>query len=164
MSRPQRDPPPDPAAALAEGLDAAMIREVVARFYADARQDPVIGPVFRAHVPDARWQAHLERIEAFWCAALLGHKDYDGRPMQRHLGIPELEDRHFARWLTLFRRTVNTVCPPASARLMTDRAERIAASFRINIAMHRGQDLVFQRPLPPDDPEDAGTPQGGGGA
>ncbi|WP_199699662.1 hypothetical protein [Notoacmeibacter ruber] len=40
--------------AVAEGLDEAMIREVVYNFYAAAREDPVIGPVFRARVPDER--------------------------------------------------------------------------------------------------------------
>ena len=56
-----RAPAPVPRSpeAVAEGLDEAMIREVVHHFYAAAREDPVIGPVFRARVPDDRWQAHL---------------------------------------------------------------------------------------------------------
>jgi hemoglobin len=51
--------------ALAEGLDETMISKFVHHFYAAAREDPVIGPVFRARVPDDRWQAHLDSIEDF---------------------------------------------------------------------------------------------------
>ena len=67
--------------------------------------------------------------------------------MPKHLAIKELNDTHFMRWLALFRHTVSTVCPPVTAQLFIDRSERIAASFRINIAMHRGEDLVFHPPL-----------------
>ncbi|GGB21771.1 hypothetical protein GCM10011324_34730 [Allosediminivita pacifica] len=124
-----------------------MIRLVVHAFYAEAREDPVIGPVFRAHVADERWQGHLEKIVAFWCSSLLGTRTYDGRPMPKHLAIPELTDDHFRRWLALFRHTVNNLCPPKTAGLMIARSERIAEAFRINIAMHRGEDLTFRPPL-----------------
>lgn len=147
MSDPRRTPVPRSPKAVAEGLDEAMIRAVVHRFYAAAREDPVIGPVFRSHVPDAQWQHHLDRIETFWCSTLLGTRAYDGRPMHKHLAIPELSDAHFRRWLALFRHTVEAVCPPVTAALFVTRSERIAEAFRINIAMHRDQDMVFHAPL-----------------
>ncbi|MDP5306279.1 group III truncated hemoglobin [Paracoccus spongiarum] len=133
--------------AVAEGLDQAMIRRVVHRFYADAREDPVIGPVFRTHVPDDQWQAHLDKITAFWSSSLLGTGSYDGRPMPKHLAITELNDDHFRRWLALFRHTVTDLCPPNTAELFITRSERIAEAFRINIGMHRGEDLMFRPPL-----------------
>ncbi|MBN9889869.1 group III truncated hemoglobin [Salipiger abyssi] len=144
---PRASKAPKPAEAIAEGLDEAMIRRVVRRFYAMAREDEVIGPIFRKYVPDARWETHLEDIETFWCASLLSSRRYEGRPMPRHLAITELDDSHFMRWLALFRHTVTELCPPLTAALFIDRSERIANSFRINIAMHRGEDLVFQPPL-----------------
>ena len=108
-----RAPAPVPRSpeAVAEGLDEAMIREVVHHFYAAAREDPVIGPVFRARVPDDRWQAHLDRIEDFWCSSLLGTRTYDGRPMPKHVAISELNDDHFRRWLALFRHGQPQVHP-----------------------------------------------------
>lgn len=133
--------------AIAEGLDEAMIRRVVEMFYDMAREDALLGPVFRKHVADEHWAAHLDKITAFWAASQLGSKAYGGRPMGKHLAIDDLGDRHFMRWLALFRHTVTTICPPKTAGLFIDRSETIAASFRINIAMHRGQDLVFPRPL-----------------
>jgi len=133
--------------AVAAGLDEAMIARVVRHFYALAREDPVIGPVFRAHVPEARWQAHIDRITDFWCSSLLGTRSYDGRPMPKHLAIGALDDAHFRRWLALFRHTVTGLCPPVAAALFIARSERIAEAFRINIAMHRGEDLTFRPPL-----------------
>ena len=146
-AHPRETTSPKAADAIAEGLDEAMIRTVVHQFYALAREDDVIGPIFRERVPDDHWAAHLDQIETFWTASLLGTRRYEGRPMPKHLAIKELNDTHFMRWLALFRHTVSTVCPPVTAQLFIDRSERIAASFRINIAMHRGEDLVFHPPL-----------------
>lgn len=140
-------PVPRSPEAVAEGLDEAMIRRVVHKFYAAARYDPVIGPVFRARVSDDMWQKHLEKIEAFWCSSLLGTRNYDGRPMPKHLAISELNDDHFRRWLALFRHTVTELCPPVTAELLVDRSERIAEAFRINIGMARGEDLMFRPKL-----------------
>ncbi|GHG85797.1 group III truncated hemoglobin [Pseudodonghicola xiamenensis] len=146
-SRPGEESRPTPAQAIAEGLDAQMVRRVVHRFYDQARQDSVIGPIFRKYVADDDWPAHLAKIEAFWGASLLGTKAYSGRPMPKHLAMPELDDSHFMRWLALFRNTVTEICPPLTARLFIDRSERIAEAFRINISMHRGEELVFLPPL-----------------
>lgn len=133
--------------AIKEGLDEAMIRRVVDRFYALARHDDVIGPIFRRVVPDAEWQAHLDTIADFWSSMLLGSRRYDGRPMPRHMAIPELDDAHFMRWLALFRGTVEAECPPATAALLIDRSERVGHSFRINIKMRRGEDMIHVKPL-----------------
>src|SRR5690606_22409884 len=73
-----------------EGLDEAMIRAVVDAFYARARRDDVIGPVFNRVIPDAEWPAHLDKIADFWSAMLLGSGRYNGRPMPKHMAIPEL--------------------------------------------------------------------------
>jgi hemoglobin len=82
---------------------------------------------------------------------LLGSGRYGGRPMPRHLAIPELGDAHFHRWLALFDRTVEAECPPDIAALFKDRAERIANSFRMNIRMVRGEDIKVLAPLVRDD-------------
>jgi hemoglobin len=121
-----------------EGLDEAMVRAVVDSFYAKARRDPVIGPVFNAAIADEEWPAHLDLITDFWSSMLLGSGRYGGRPMQAHLKLPGLEDRHFARWLQLFGETVRELCPPRVAALFVDRAERIGHNFRLGLAMRRG--------------------------
>lgn len=130
-----------------EGLDEAMIRAVVNEFYARARRDDVVGPVFNRVIPEAEWPAHLDKIAAFWSSMLLGTGRYDGRPMPKHLAIPELSDAHFMRWLRLFRETVEQICPPDIAALFIERSERIGNSFRMNIAMRRGDDITTMGPL-----------------
>ncbi len=130
-----------------EGLDEAMIARVVEAFYAAARRDPVIGPVFNRVIPEEHWPAHIATITDFWSSMLLGTGKYGGRPMPKHMAIPELSDAHFMRWLRLFRETVDTLCPPDIAALFTERSERIGNSFRMNIAMRRGEDITHMGPL-----------------
>ncbi len=130
-----------------DGLDEALIRAVVDEFYARARRDDVVGPVFNRIIPDAEWPAHLGKIADFWSSMLLGTGRYDGRPMPKHMGIPELSDAHFMRWLRLFRQTVTELCPPDIAALFIERSERIGNSFRMNIYMRRGDDITDMGPL-----------------
>lgn len=130
-----------------EGLDDAVIRAVVDEFYARARRDDVIGPVFNRIIPDAEWPDHLSKIADFWSSMLLGTGRYTGRPMPKHMAIPELSDAHFMRWLRLFRETVEEICPPEIAALFVERSERIGNSFRMNISMRRGDDITTMGPL-----------------
>ena len=131
-----------------EGLDEAMVRAVVDDFYAKARRDEVIGPVFNRVIADADWPDHLDKIASFWSSMLLGTGTYTGRPMPKHMAIPELADAHFSRWLALFRQTVTQLCPPDIAELFIERSERIGQSFRLNIASRRGEDITRMGPLP----------------
>ncbi|MFC0406903.1 group III truncated hemoglobin [Roseomonas elaeocarpi] len=128
-------------------IDEAMIRRVVDRFYALVREDEVLGPVFRSAIPDEKWQAHLGTIADFWSSLLLGSGRYNGRPLPKHLALPDVGDAHFRRWLALFRTTAEEVCPPAVAALMVERAERVANSFRLGISVHRGEGPAPLKPL-----------------
>jgi len=134
------------------GLDEAMIRSVVDRFYADARRDPIIGPVFNRVIAPEAWPHHLATIADFWSSMLLGTGRYAGRPMPKHMAIPELSDAHFMRWLALFRRTAEDLCPPDIAALFIERSERIGNSFRMNIAMRKGEDITTMGPLQRETP------------
>ena len=130
-----------------EGLTEPLIRQVVEAFYAAARRDPVVGPVFNRVIAPEAWPHHLDLIQDFWSSMLLGTGRYSGRPMPKHMAIPELSDEHFKRWLALFRCTVEQLCPPDLAQLFIERSERIGNSFRMNIAMRRGQDITRMVPL-----------------
>ncbi|MET3926101.1 group III truncated hemoglobin [Devosia sp. 2618] len=134
------------------GLDEAMVRAVVEQFYADARRDPVIGPVFNRVIAPEAWPRHIDTITDFWSSMLLGTGRYAGRPMPKHMAIPELSDAHFMRWLALFRRTAEVLCPPDIAVLFIERSERIGNSFRMNIAMRRGEDISRMGPLDRETP------------
>jgi hemoglobin len=56
------------------------------------------------------------------------------------------------RWLALFRRTAETVCPPEIAALFIERSERIGNSFRMNIYMRRGEDITAMTSLERETP------------
>ncbi|MGN6487589.1 MAG: group III truncated hemoglobin [Devosia sp.] len=127
-------------------LDDAMVAAVVESFYAQVRRDELIGPVFNRIIPADHWPQHIATITDFWSSMLLGTGRYMGRPMPKHLAIPELTDAHFARWLKLFRATAEAHCPPLVAALFTDRAQRIAYNFRMRIAQFRGGDPSTVRP------------------
>lgn len=116
------------APGLPEGITEAMIENLVRTFYATVRADAVLGPIFARHIVD--WDAHIEKLCAFWSSVTLMTGCYKGRPMQAHAAIASLSTAHFERWLGLFCQTARTQCPPGAARVFEDRALRIAASLQ----------------------------------
>jgi len=118
------------------GIDSAMIELLVRTFYAGARRDPSLGPVFERHVGD--WQEHLARICDFWSSVVLMSGRYHGQPMTAHFPLP-IDTSHFNRWLELFAQTALEVCPPAAAEHFIERAYRIADSLELGIAAQRGE-------------------------
>jgi len=140
----QRDPHPK-APGVAAGIDEAMIRALVHRFYGEVRRDPLLGPIFNTRVAD--WDEHLDKLCAFWSSVTLMTGRYKGRPMPVHAAIAEIEPAHFARWLALFETTARAVCPEPAADLFVDRSRNIARSLEIGIALDRGGPLDFSPPI-----------------
>jgi len=126
------------------GIDEAMIERLVRTFYARARLDPLIGPIFANAVQD--WDNHIARLCAFWSSVALMSGRYHGQPMVAHLPLP-IHAQHFDRWLDLFAETVREVCPPSAAAHFLERAHRIADSLEMGIAVQKG-DLRPKRVRP----------------
>lgn len=124
------------------GVTEPMIRDLVHTFYARVRLHAVLGPIFNAAVED--WDEHLDKLCAFWSSVTLMSGRYKGTPMQKHIALPAIKGEHFEHWLALFRATAREVCTPDAAALFIDRAERIAQSLQLGIALHRG-DVVVPR-------------------
>jgi hemoglobin len=118
------------------GIDEAMIRRLVHRFYGDVRADPLLGPIFEARIAD--WDAHLAKLCDFWSSIALMTGRFHGRPMQAHLPLPIVAG-HFERWLALFRTAAAEVCPPPASAFFVERAERIAESLQLGIACANGR-------------------------
>lgn len=123
---------PEITAALMEetGLDEAILRTLVHRFYDKVRADEVLGPVFAARITD--WVPHLERMVTFWSSVALMTGRYHGAPVPAHATLP-VTWAHFGRWLDLFRQTATEVCPPVGAALVIERSERIARSLHMAV-------------------------------
>ncbi len=121
-------------------VSEAEIERTIALFYGRAREDALLGPVFRGAIPDAQWNAHLDQIAAFWRKVLRRQPGYQGNPMRSHVALGVLEQRHFERWLALFETAAREVCRPAAAEVFVERARLIAASLRHGLEFFRARD------------------------
>lgn len=117
------------------GLDEAVLRQLVHRFYGKVRDDKLLGPIFAARITD--WPPHLERMVTFWSSVALMTGQYHGRPVPAHTPLP-IEAAHFDRWLSLFRATAEETCTPAGAAHVMERAERIAQSLHFAVVSAQG--------------------------
>ncbi|HEY0825592.1 MAG TPA: group III truncated hemoglobin [Ramlibacter sp.] len=103
------------------------VTRLVQGFYANVRDDAVLGPVFEEHVRD--WDRHLPTMVDFWSGALRGTARFRGAPMPKHAALPGLSVELFQRWLALFRQTTATLGNAPMAERANDLAERIAESL-----------------------------------
>ena len=103
------------------------VSRLVHGFYASVRKDPVLGPIFDAHVQD--WGRHLPTMVDFWSGALRGTARFRGAPMPKHAALPGLDAQLFQRWLALFEQTTATLGNAAMAERANALAARIAESL-----------------------------------
>src|SRR5215469_4680471 len=108
------------------------ISNLLRHFYADVRQDPLIGPIFNAQIKD--WEEHLEVITNFWETVIGGPRNY-ARPMpMKHLPL-HLREEHFERWLFLWRANCRAQLPADVARDMIGLANHIGDKLRLILAI-----------------------------
>lgn len=154
-----RAPHPKAAGTLV-GIDEPMIRPLVHTFYARVRVDPLLGPIFNRAIHD--WDVHLEKLCAFWSSVTLMTGRYKGTPMKVHANLVQITPEHFDRWLALFRSTATEVCPRRAAPIFIDRANRIAASLQMRMALYgrdptAGKDKGTARSIPGSALAETGT-------
>ena len=111
------------------------VSDLVGAFYRRVRSDPVLGPIFDAHVQD--WPSHLVKMVDFWSAALRRTARYRGTPMAVHNALADLDAELFARWLRIFRATTAAQQNVALQARANDLAERIARSLWHGYQLHR---------------------------
>lgn len=118
------------------GIDEALIERLVRGFYGKVRVDPLLGPIFADAISD--WEAHIEKLRAFWSSVALMSGRYHGQPLRAHVELP-VGAAHFDRWIALFEATAGEICQPAAADHFIERARRIADSMEMAIAGHNGE-------------------------
>jgi len=111
------------------------IAALVERFYAKARRDPVIGPVFNNAIDD--WDEHLEKLCAFWSSVTLTSGRYKGNPMAAHMKLP-IEPEFFERWLALWRETAAELFARGPAARFQEKADRISESLKLGLFYRPG--------------------------
>lgn len=114
------------------------ISQLVHAFYATARKDPGLGPIFEAHVTD--WDAHFVQMINFWSMQLRGTSRFRGAPMPKHLALPELSAELFERWLQLFKQTTQEIGNPNLQLHANSLAYRIASRLWMAYQMERYPD------------------------
>ena len=116
------------------------LARLVSAFYARARADALLGPVFEDAVKD--WPGHLKLLADFWSSVMLTTGSYKGNPVAAHQRHADwITPEHFARWLTLWAEVTARELPSDAAAAMRDKAERIARSLQLA--------LFFKLPKPP---------------
>jgi hemoglobin len=115
----------------------ASISACVRDFYAKARRDPLLGPVFAAKVDD--WDLHLRVVADFWSSVLLKTTRYSSHPYLVHTTL-EIAPAHIDRWLELFAETAAAILPPAHAEAALARARLMGDSFRVGLFPVAGPD------------------------
>ena len=128
----------------AAGVTEPMVRDLVYAFYDRVRADAVLGPIFDRAIGEG-WDKHLPKMCDFWSSVLLMTGRFKGSPMAAHARIAEIGPAHFQRWLALFRETAAEVCPPGAAALFVGKAEMIAESLQLGIAVTRGEIPAVRR-------------------
>lgn len=112
-------------------ITRAEIERVVAKFYAQIREHPGLGPVFAAHVTD--WPAHEAKIASFWRNAILNERVYDGSPMAAHVAAGNVRPGMFEPWLRTFDKVLVEELDPLQARAWSALAHRIGRSLRAGV-------------------------------
>jgi hemoglobin len=116
-------------------ITRAALRELVGRFYAKARLDPDLGPVFEAAVTD--WDVHLEHLTSFWSAVVLGERGFSGNPLAAHARHP-IRPGMFARWLDLWGETAREVFDAETAAMLSGKAAHVAESLKLGLYFKAG--------------------------
>ncbi|HEY1720497.1 MAG TPA: group III truncated hemoglobin [Magnetospirillaceae bacterium] len=118
-------------------ISDASLDALVRHFYGAARQDAQLGPIFEAAVAD--WEEHFGKLVDFWSSVMLTTGRYKGTPMGAHARHP-IGPEHFGRWLELWRESANATFEPDLAGRFKAKAEHIAESLMMGLAIARGGD------------------------
>lgn len=127
--------------AIVDGMEGASDRRdietsadcerLVRRFYDRALQDPIIGFLF-TDVARIDLDAHIPVVASFWETILLGARTYAGGAFVPHLALHRrvpLRAGHFARWLALWRASVDELFAGPRAEQAKAHATRVARAF-----------------------------------
>lgn len=111
----------------------ADVRVLVDAFYGAVQKDELLNPIFN-DVANVDWTKHLPKMYAFWNGLILGIPGYAGAPFPPHTVLPVTRE-HFARWLDLFRATVDEHFAGPFAKKAKDAAGSIAHTFAMRMGL-----------------------------
>jgi hemoglobin len=108
--------------------DLASITQLVHGFYADVRNDPLLGPVFEKAL-HGRWDAHLQRLVDFWSTVAMGTRSFKGGVFGKHMALEGITPAHFAAWVGLWQQHTSRIFAPDVAHDLQVAAHGIARNL-----------------------------------
>ncbi len=138
---PPASPPAGPNSPITRPT-ADTITQLVHGFYADVRQDPLLGPVFERAL-HGQWDTHLERLVDFWSTVALGTRSFKGDVFARHMALTGVTPAHFAAWVGLWQQHTSLWLAPEVAQDLQVAAHGIARNL---FRGYFGHDPAFATP------------------
>jgi hemoglobin len=108
----------------------AQIEWMVRLFYARGLADPVLGPIFRAHIHD--WDTHIRTVSDFWSGVVLGTTRYTGNAFGPHVKL-DFAPVAFEHWLACLESAARESLSPPHAERAIGVARHMAQSFKVGI-------------------------------
>ena len=141
---PRTQPQAAPAAPKNAALSPEGIAQLVHGFYGDVRADPLLGPVFEEAL-HGQWDAHLQRLIAFWSTVALGTRSFKGDVFGKHMALDGVTPAHFAAWVRLWQLHTSQLFAPEVAEQLQQAAHGIARNL---FRGYFGQAPSFDAPQP----------------
>lgn len=113
------------------------VKLMVDSFYDKVNEDELLSPIFNDFAK-VDWDKHLPIMYNFWGTVLFGKGTYSGSPFPKHLALP-VEEKHFDRWVALFKQTIDENFTGEMAESVKLRAHSIAITFSSKIKMLKEQ-------------------------
>ena len=107
------------------GITEPIIEKLVHSFYNKVKEDQLIGPFFN-RIIEGRWDSHLSQMCDFWSSIALSTNRYKGQPYLKHMNIPNLNEEHFIRWLSIFEENAYSTCSEEIAHFFVNKAKKIS--------------------------------------
>ena len=101
------------------------VEKLVRTFYGHLLKDPFMSPFFE-HID---FEAHFPRMMAFWSFILLDTEGFTGNVFDAHRRL-DIDERHFERWISTFKQTVDALFMGKNAEKAKQQAEVIGYNFQ----------------------------------
>jgi hemoglobin len=108
----------------------AQIEWMVRLFYERGLADPVLAPIFRAHIHE--WETHIRIVTDFWSGVILGTKRYAGNAFGPHAKL-DFAPEAFDHWLRCLESAARDSLSPEHADRAIAVARHMAQSFKVGI-------------------------------
>lgn len=112
------------------------IKTLIHNFYAEVREDKLLGPIFNTMIKD--WEQHLNLLVDFWETNLFFIKKYTGNPLAAHVKADKFHDYkineyHFGVWLNLWFKNIDSLFEGENAQLAKNRARNMSTFMNMEI-------------------------------